>query len=292
MIVVRISDGLGNQMFQYALGRRLSRERGVALKLDPRAVKGHPERHFALDELSLESAFATKDEVRALTRLPTLVPKKLAPRFLRERRRRLRPPTYRREGDSFRFEPDVLSTPAPAYLHGYWQSERYFDSIADVLREDFEVRTPITGRDAQVAAQIDDVEAVSIHVRRGDYVSDPATHALHGVCSADYYAQGVAYFTEHLSAPRFFVFSDDPAWAAANLKLPSDTVFIDHNDGSNGHEDLRLMSRCRHHLIANSSFSWWGAWLNPRPDKIVVAPRRWTTAFECPDVCPPAWVRL
>ena len=135
---------------------------------------------------------------------------------------------------------------------------------------------------------------MSLHVRRGDYASDPNASAVHGLCSLDYYAAAVAHIGRFVPRPRYFVFSDDPTWASEHLKLPGDTVIVEHNDGATSYEDLRLMSRCRHHVIANSSFSWWGAWLNPRADKIVVAPSRWLaeTTRACPDICPTSWVRL
>lgn len=135
---------------------------------------------------------------------------------------------------------------------------------------------------------------MSLHVRRGDYVSDARTHATLGVCSLDYYRAAVRYIADHVEAPEFFVFSDDIAWAQANLELGHPCHYVDHNRGAESYNDMRLMSLCRHHIIANSSFSWWGAWLNPRADKVVVAPARWFAGGNrvVDDLFPPGWVRL
>ena len=301
MIIARIIGGLGNQMFQYAFGRRLAQERGVPLKLDVSGFATYALHGYALERLSVEVVEATRDEIEALTavspRFPeNVIPRRFLPRFLR-RSRRLNP-QHIVEREGFRYDPSVLERPGSLYLDGYWQSERYFAPIADTIRAEFDVPTPLAGRNAEVAAQIEQATAVSVHVRRGDYADDPKTRAIHGLCSLEYYAAAVQHAAEHLAGggvePRYFVFSDDPAWAAEHLALPGEPVLVDHNDAATNYEDLRLMSLCDHHVIANSSFSWWGAWLNPSPDKLVVAPAAWVAdpSKACPDVCPAAWARL
>ena len=135
--------------------------------------------------------------------------------------------------------------------------------------------------------------AVSLHVRRGDYVSDPKTKAILGVCSLDYYRAAIAHIAERIESPAFFVFSDDIAWAKANLEIPFPCEYVDHNQGQQSYNDMHLMSLCKHHIIANSSFSWWGAWLNPRKDKIVIAPENWFANNEdAKDLIPPESVKL
>ena len=297
MIITRIIGGLGNQMFQYAFGRRLALERDVPLKLDVSAFETYALHGYALEHLALEPVAATAAEVEALTavapRFPeNVIPRKALPRFLRRSRRYAPQHVVEREG--FRYDPSVLERTGSLYLDGYWQSARYFEPVADTIRADFQVPTPLAGRDAEVAGQIEAATAVSVHVRRGDYADDPKTRAIHGLCSLEYYAAAVAHIADAVADPRYFVFSDDPAWAAENLALPGDPVLVDHNDAATNYEDLRLMSLCDHHVIANSSFSWWGAWLNPSPDKIVVAPATWVAdpSKACADVCPADWVRL
>lgn len=297
MIIARIIGGLGNQMFQYAFGRRLALERGVPLKIDVSAFADYDLHGYALGRLAIEAEEAGAAEVAALTavapRFPeNLVPRRLLPRFLRRSRRYH--PQHVHEGEGFTYDPAVVEREGSLYIDGYWQSERYFAPAAATLRREFAVPTPLAGRNAEVADRIQAGPAISVHVRRGDYAADPKTRAIHGLLSLDYYAAAVAHLAERVEAPRYFIFSDDPAWAAANLDLPGEPVLVDHNDAATNYEDLRLMSLCDHHVIANSSFSWWGAWLNASAEKIVVAPARWVAdpSKPCPDVCPEAWVRL
>ena len=136
--------------------------------------------------------------------------------------------------------------------------------------------------------------AVSLHVRRGDYVSDPATNRFHGTCSPDYYRQAVDYVIGRAGVPHLFVFSDDQEWTRANLQFAVPRRSSSANPPDCGYRDMQLMARCRHHIIANSSFSWWGAWLNPSPEKIVVAPKQWFSSprNDTRDLVPPNWVRM
>jgi hypothetical protein len=183
---------------------------------------------------------------------------------------------------------------APVYLDGYWQSERYFSDIAGVLRQEFTAEAPLDRENEALAAGIAAVNAVSLHVRRGDYVDDPTTNRFHGICAPDYYQRAVDFVASRVEAPRLFVFSDDLQWTRANLRFSVPMTFVDANPPDCGYRDMRLMTRCRHHIVANSSFSWWGAWLNPSREKIVVAPCRWFGASrnDTSDLIPPNWVRL
>jgi hypothetical protein len=180
-----------------------------------------------------------------------------------------------------------------AYLDGYWQSERYFGAIAAAVRAEFALRRPPEGENARLLDAIRRAEAVGIHVRRGDYVNDAHTAGYHGAAPAEYYAAAVARLHALVAAPDFFVFSDDPAWAERHMRVDEATVIVGHNDAEHDGEDLRLMSACRHHIIANSTFSWWAAWLGERPGQHVVAPRRWFRAGpDARDLVPARWERL
>lgn len=161
------------------------------------------------------------------------------------------------------------------YLLGYWQSEQYFSRFAASIRSDFTFRQPLSGRNAVLAERISACSAVSLHVRRGDYVSDPKNLGKHGVCSLDYYRDAIRAISRQVKDPAFFVFSDDMDWVRNNLDIGAACHFVDHNTGPESFNDMRLMSLCRHHVMANSSFSWWGAWLSPFEDKQVIAPKRW-----------------
>ena len=158
------------------------------------------------------------------------------------------------------------------YLKGYWQSERYFKSVETAIRDDFRIVTPPLPENAAILTELAQMPAISLHIRRGDYVSNSRTNATHGTCTLDYYARAVELIAGKMAEkPVIFTFSDDPAWVRENLTLPHEMRVMEHNDSDHNYEDLRLMSACRHHIIANSSFSWWGAWLNPRRRTSAVA---------------------
>lgn len=294
MIVARLTGGLGNQLFQYAAGQRLAQVRSAELKLDLTGL-GNPDyrtvRHYELAPFNVMQSFATEEDIAKLTRPYSGLLPRLFHRITRKGERR--PMSYIKE-PHYHFDPRILDLPDGVYLDGYWQSERYFADIAGLIRKEATVREPLVGRNADLAREIADCQAVSLHVRRGDYVKDEITHRVHGVCGLDYYARAVTYIANRVNVPVFFIFSDDPAWARENIKLHHPMQIVDHNGPDHGYEDMRLMSLCRHHIIANSSFSWWGAWLNPLPDKIVVAPERWFNNYDADtrDLCPAGWVRL
>lgn len=290
MIVTRLRGGLGNQMFQYAAGLRLACARGTRLLLDtsPLCDPGcHTPRSYALGPFRLSAGRASPEELAAFGRSRRSLASRLARRLGRR-------PDAAAVERHFHFDEEVLALPDGVCLRGYWQSERYFADAADRVRRELRLERPPTGRNAELAAEIAACNAVSLHVRRGDYVSDPVANAMHGVCSLDYYRRATELVVGRVPDATFFVFSDDPGWTRDHLQLPGKATVVDHNGPAAGHEDLRLMSLCAHHIIANSSFSWWGAWLDPRPDKIVVAPERWFAdgARDTADLCPAAWVKL
>ena len=176
---------------------------------------------------------------------------------------------------------------------GYWQSEKYFVERSETIRSDFTFRIPLDVCNRELVATLDRANTVSLHIRRGDYANNSKTKATHGLCSLDYYQAAVNYVAERVESPRFFVFSDDIAWAKENLKIKFPCQYIGHNQGTNSYIDMQLMSLCKHHIIANSSFSWWGAWLNPNVSKIVIAPSRWfAKPTNVHDLFPPGWVML
>lgn len=176
---------------------------------------------------------------------------------------------------------------------GYWQSERYFQDIVGIIRRDFSFQRPLAGLNLSLVKQIAETNSVSLHIRRGDYVSNPQAFAIHGVCSIEYYEAAIKYVAERVSSPNFFVFSDDMDWARSHLEIRHACCYVENNKGADSYVDMQLMSRCKHNIVANSSFSWWGAWLNGNADKLVTAPRRWfANETDTTDLLPSAWVRL
>lgn len=296
MIIVKLMGGFGNQMFQYAAGRSLAHRLGTELKLDLSFIEtlheGNTQRKYELNWLRIVAEIATSADVSVLLGEKTVystLRAKVRKRFgLRwEMPHLYREPHYHYDA-YFEFLPDNT------YLLGFWHSERYFSSIAHLLREEFACREPLTGRNQTIATGIAATESVSVHVRRGDYATDPKIGQFHGLCGLDYYKAAVAAIADRTGTPHFYVFSDDHAWVKEHLLLEYPTTFIDFNEPDKGYEDLRLMSLCRHNIIANSSFSWWGAWLNRNPTKTVIAPRRWfnNSDQDTKDLIPADWLRL
>jgi hypothetical protein len=193
---------------------------------------------------------------------------------------------------SFLEDLPVESGTRTLYLAGFWQTYRIAEALGDGLRAELTFRQQPEGRNLEMQGRIREARnAVSLHIRRGDY-----TLAAEGniALPTEYYERAIARVKERMDEPTFFVFSDDMEFARANLPAGLKTVFVDHNDHWTAHEDLRLMSSCRHHILANSTFSWWGAWLNPSEDKVVLAPRQWHLRADSyyPELMPPEWELL
>jgi hypothetical protein len=194
----------------------------------------------------------------------------------------------------FHFDPGFFDLPEDVYIEGYWQTEKYFRDIADEIRREFRPRNPISGLDLRMSAEVERSESVSVHVRRGDYVSNARARRTHGTCTEEYYGGAMQEIARATEDPKFFVFSDDISWCRAHLKVGFSLTFVSHNGGEAVHRDLHLMSRCKHNIIANSSLGWWGAWLNSHSNKMVVAPKRWFAKGDINtiDLLPATWKTL
>jgi len=273
-------------MFQYAVGRALAQRRGVPFCIDRRAFDGYKTHAFGLECFRAALVDASERD------LPGAVKEGSLQRFIRPF---LGKAMKVHQEKAFTYDADVLDLPDGTYLDGYWQSEKYFKDRADVIRADFTVRHAPSAANQRWLDRISSGNSVSLHIRRGDYVSNPSAAAVHGTCDLDYYQRAVEFVRQGSAAdPVLYVFSDDPDWVAANLKLPYEMHLVRDNDATTNYEDLRLMGACRHHVIANSSFSWWGAWLDHKPDAITVAPQRWFAAGspDARDLVPERWVKL
>lgn len=288
MIIVNLKGGLGNQMFQYAAGKALATKNNGTLKLYTGDLEGVPtigntKRDFGLKDFALTAAMATKEEVTPLVPGNNLLTKIL---------KKIKAEIW--GSNHLLFEPGFFSQTGDIYLNGFWQSTRYFNSIRELLLADFQLR----GSDAilyqDFSSQIKNCTAVSIHVRRGDYASNPVVRRQFGICSKQYYQNAISAITTKIPNVTFFIFSDEPEWVKNNLKLKQETnvVYIP-SDGISDTQSLVLMSQCQHNIIANSSFSWWGAWLNQNPGKIVVAPTPWFDHLKSDaDLIPDTWKTL
>ncbi len=286
MIVSRIQGGLGNQMFQYAFGLYLAERNATELFLECASVDRDPLRHFALDCWSIDAPLVSDSVLRLL---PHRYKGKGWLNLLRGKF-----PLRRVREKPFGFHAKYLTVGDHVFLDGYWQSEQFFPQFRERLQAVFQPSRPVCGQSTTIAHRIEKVPAVSLHIRRGDYVQNQATFKTHGVCPLEYYHSCVADLLARHEKIELFVFSDDPAWCRGNLQLKCPTVYVDHNNANAAHEDLWLMTRCRHHIVANSSFSWWGAWLRLNETGTVYAPERWfsNTKFDASAIVPSTWRKM
>jgi len=297
LIVIKLMGGLGNQMFQYAAGRSLSLRLGTELKMDRSFLDGpqtgNTPRSYELGDLCVREEFADSRELAELTGREAT---RWQTALLRLRQEaglsRYRPNVLRESG--FRFQPGFLTVSGDVYMEGYWQSEKYFSGDSDVIRREFSLRRPLEGRDRELAAAVEGENSVSVHVRRGDYVRRTETMRFHGVCGEEYYRRCADIVSQRIPDPHFVVFTDDPGWARESIRTRHRITFVDWDAPRPGSTDLELMSRCRHHVLANSSFSWWGAWLGTHPGDLVLAPERWFNEpeMDTADLLPASWERV
>ena len=286
MIYVRLLGGLGNQLFQYAAARALALRNGSSVGLDLRSLPPPPHHlSYALHHFA----------VQAETEPPGLPPERTTPLRYMIWRTGLGSPHFLRER-GLHVNLPVLRASDDTYLHGYFQSESYFADHLKQLRQELRIVTPPDLRNSEWLERITgDPQSLSVHIRRGDYVAVGKASNTHGTCDAAYYSRAITHLRMMTGGDvRAYVFSDDPAWVKANLSLDAEMEVVGHNGPTAHYEDLRLMSACRYHIIANSTFSWWGAWLDDRQDKAVIAPQRWfaTNGPSNPDILPADWVRV
>ncbi len=292
MIITRLMGGLGNQMFQYAAARALAEKRATQVRIDlswfDSARLVDAPRHYELDRFSLKQNFIDPSRYALVAGQDS----SLKIRLYGFTKGRTKPRVLLCKESGHGFGAQFFDQPNNVLLEGYWQSEKYFIGIRNLILTDFSFGTPATGKNEALLSDINSTNAVSIHVRRGDYANTKAAREIHGLMGLDYYAEAIKQINKRVPDIKFFVFSDDPVWCKQNLKVPGSAVYVDHN--KDGAEDMRLMTACKHHIIANSTFSWWGAWLNPSEEKIVYAPKRWfaNKDMDTRDILPESWEKL
>ncbi|TCT45035.1 alpha-1,2-fucosyltransferase [Martelella mediterranea] len=289
MTISQLMGGLGNQMFEYATGRALSLRLRQPLMLDITGFSRDPLRDYALGDFNIEAGLIT-DRKKRPPKFSAGLQQSIAnavlgafgmPRRILEQ--------------SMAFDPAIPQLRGNVYLSGFWQCERYFSGYADTIRNDLSLKAPFTAERAAIARQMNAVNAVSVHIRCGDDPNDPASRALFGVCDADWFREAMRRMAERIENPTFFVFSDHPPFAREIIGEDYPIIFIDPNADGRDCEDMMLMSRCGSHILPNSTFSWWGAWLNPSPEKHVIAPARWfpeAQKLNGEHVVPESWERL
>lgn len=283
---VRIMGGLGNQMFQYAFAKRLE-TLGYEIKMDLTAFENPKSiRRYQLDNYNIDLQKVKKKSKRFLNLISILkvALKKLGldlSGVIKEQ--------------SLLFNEDIFNLKDGQFVEGYFQSEKYFSSIRNVLLETFIIKHDTSKYSKLIEKKISKSKATcSIHVRRGDFINAKNKN-IHGNCTLDYYFSAISYIEKRIDDVSYFIFSDDIDWVKSNLKLEK-TIYIDNFKDRIPHEDIYLMSLCDHNIIANSSFSWWGAWLNKNINKIVIAPKKWfvdeNLQNTSTDIFCESWIRI
>lgn len=297
MVIVEINSGLGNQMFQYAAAKALSMHLKTDLYLDVswynNSESAQTPRNFELIVYPIQSQYANQETVEKLIRPSNDgIINKIKHRINRSK------PIHKQWAfiePHFHFYPDFFEASSPIYLSGYWQSEKYFSPVAQQIRQLFSLDINQGHTCFSTYQKIkSSPNSVSLHVRRGDMVRNPEVAKIHGSCNLDYYQRCMRKIEELVQTPEYFVFSDDPVWCKENLQSDFPISFVTDNSGDKSYLDIQLMRHCKHQIIANSSFSWWGAWLNSNPNKVVLAPLNWfaNSPNNTHDLIPDSWLRL
>lgn len=273
MIVVKLIGGLGNQMFQYATAKALAIEKGQKLVVDATAFETYTLHQLGLHHFKMRLQTYKKPN-RFVIKWDRLFKKTI----------QYHEQQFNYDSSLQEIKSDVL------FLNGYFQSERYFKKHEKAIRFDFEITTPLKPQTLATLELMGKCNAVALHIRRGDYLQ----HEIHNTNKEVYYKEAMHYIENKVDNVVYFIFSDDMEWVKENFKTNTKIHYIDFNDAASNFEDLKLMASCQHNIIANSSFSWWGAWLNNNPNKIVIAPQKWfnDTTRNYEDVIPNDWIKL
>lgn len=296
MIIVKATGGLGNQLFQYALGRHLALKNNDILKMETNYYIGSTF-VYSLGLFNTHAEIATEEDY-SKKGIPSINDVSLYGKIKRKLFRigENFKPIHKKKfiiEPGFTFCPEILNVKNSCYLSGVWQSEKYFQAIKNVIQEEITLKNELSPATKNWIKKASESNSVSIHLRRGDYVNNPQIHQFHGVCPPEYYEAAINLISGKIDNPVFFVFSNDIEWVKNNLKINYPVFFVSDKRIPD-YEELIIMSNCKHNIIANSTFSWWGAWLNANPDKIVIAPLKWFTGSDTDtrDLTPETWVRI
>lgn len=292
MIIIALQGGLGNQMFQYAFASILAKSNSSEVLIDNTffdlsdSKEGFTIRNFELDIFNDRFIKATEKNLAIFNHLSKVnkIKKSLGLNY---------PKVYNEP--SFDFQENAFSIKSPAYIKGYFQSYKYFIEKEYLIKKIFTFPNSLDTVNKELLSRIKKENTIALHIRRGDYVNDKLTQQFHGNCSVDYYMDSIKYIDSKDKNFTLVFFSDDSEWVKEQFNdLPYSKVFVDNNKGKDSWKDMLLMSSCSHNIIANSSFSWWAAWLNRNPQKIVIAPKNWfaTSEYDAKDLIPPEWIRL
>lgn len=295
MIIVRITGGLGNQMFQYAVAKSMAKKNNDVFKLDTTFYPKQSLRKYELDLFNIKENIALNIDIDKLKGKEGLV-YKIKNRLKIKNKK---PNSYKSDSLLLNgakntikiFEKQIFELKEDVYLDGYWQSEEYFKDIREEIIKDFTPKYDISEEAKKYIKEIENSNSISLHVRRGDYV-DNAMFKGSGlsVTETSYYKDAIEFMNSKVENPKYFIFSDDISWCKENFDFLEDKVFVD--DTKSAIDDMLLMSKCKSNIIANSTFSWWGAWLNQHKNKIVVVPKIWYRTNHKLHLAPKGWVKI
>ena len=286
MIITRISGGLGNQMFQYAIAKSIAKKNDDMFKLDTSFYPKQTLRKYELSFLNIEENIASEKEcIKLRGKEDFLFKVKRKFKFAIKR-----PKSYTFEENITSFDKNIWSKTGEIYLDGFWQNEDYFKDIRDDILKDFSLKIAISNEANKHLYNIKNSQSISLHVRRGDYVQDSHTNSVHGTCDLEYYKKTIEYINNKITSPIFYIFSDDISWCKENFSFLENKIFVD--DTKSAFDDLELMQNCKHNIIANSTFSWWGAWMNENKNKIVISPEIWFSSNPNITLSCKEWIKI
>lgn len=288
MIITRLMGGFGNQLFQYAAGRALALDRKEQLYLDLSFLnavsKGYTKRNFELDQIKHKAQIASEKELKDFD-VSGLISRALNRVGLKEYK------VFYERGQNY--QPEFEKLPENVLLNGYWQSEKYFSGIRKELEEEISPNYNFTELGRSMLEKISATHSIAIHVRRGDMLNLKSANDFHGICDISYYKKAIEKLKEKNSDLSYFVFSDDIKWCKEQFSFLDKVNFAEEEQGKPSSQDLFIMSRCQHNIIANSSYSWWSAWLNKNKG-VVIAPQNWfkDKNAQTRDLFPETWIKL
>jgi hypothetical protein len=301
MITVKLMGGMGNQMFQYALGRTLSLKNNDSLILDLNfLLDRRPRPNFTFRDFDLVIFDLKVETILSMEKLDLAAKasySKILSKLHIDQLLHYLPRMSYVIGDNnpTKFNPKILNLKGNIYLNGYWQSPKYFSSITEIIKRDFSIKKEFIDENSDIANLIKNTNSVCVNVRRTDFITNPEAAKYHGSCSLDFYQEAAKIITKQVDKPHFIVTSDDIDWCRDNLKFDLPTTYIGHEySGYKFANYLWLITQCKHFIIPNSSFAWWGAWLSENREKIVIVPKNWFNdpRIDTSDLIPTDWIRI
>jgi hypothetical protein len=293
MVIVQLNGGLGNQLFQYAAAKSLSLHHNVPLKIDISSFQRRdlPELEVPRD-FELYNFTGVGDKTFSLSKeeneeIISFLKKKSLTKLLPNHRRKIYSAPF------YHFDPNFFKSKKNIFLRGQWQSEKYFLPYQEFFKEALQLKPELIQQSLPTAGKLRSINSVSVHVRRADYLRKQIILEWHGVMGKEYYKKAFKILDQKIGAYKVFYFTDDPQWVRQELLCLKEGEIISESTSSH-YEDFFLISQCGHNIIANSSFSWWGAWLNANPEKVVIGPENWFNQGpkDTYDIMPGNWIKV